>query len=143
MPLSAFLASRRRSKASTLMMPGKQIEREGYFSIRQKIPPHAMQHVAIDAGDANSLPAQPRRLPREAVPSPRHHGMKADEQQEPLCYQRSHLDDWLQCDVSGVLWLCRVNDVGVAACDGAHLERVGAGKHSCGHRRIGKPESAR
>src|ERR1700730_743999 len=96
---SVFLASRRLSKAPTLMLPSEQVDGERYLSIRQKIPPHAMEHIAIDADDANSLPAQPRRLPRQAVASPRHHGMKADEQQQPLCNQRSHLDDRFQSDV--------------------------------------------
>src|ERR1700760_1380590 len=101
MPLLAFLASRRRSKASALMLPGEQIDGERYLSIRKKIPSHPMQLVTNDAGDANPLPAQPRRLPRQAIASPRHHGMKADEEQQFLLYQRSHLDHWLQWDVRG------------------------------------------
>jgi hypothetical protein len=41
------------------MLPSEQIDGERYLLVRQKIPPHAMQYIAIDAGDANSLPTQP------------------------------------------------------------------------------------
>src|ERR1700692_676439 len=99
-PLAFFLL---RSKAAALMLPSDQIDRERYLPIRQKIPPQAMQHIAIDADDANSLPAQPGRLPGEALPSPCHHGMKADEQQQSLRHQRPHLDYRLQRYVRGML----------------------------------------
>ena len=76
---SAFFLLRR-IEAAALMLAGDEIEREGNLTICDHVPSSAVQHVAVDAGDAYALPAQPRRLPRDAVPSPCHDRVKADEQ---------------------------------------------------------------
>src|SRR5271170_4241060 len=133
----------RRSKSTALVLPSEQVEREGHLMVRHQVPPHAMQYIAIDAGDAKSLPTQPRRLPRKAVPPPRHDRMEADEQQQVLCHQRSYLDHGLQRDMGGTLRLGSVDHVGIAASDCAHLVWIWAGEDSRGHRWIGKTESAR
>src|SRR5271155_5537285 len=65
---SVFLPLRL-SKAPALMLTGEQIDIEGNFPIRQQIPSHAVEHVAVDAGDSNSLPAQTAGLPHESVPA--------------------------------------------------------------------------
>src|ERR1700733_484052 len=102
---SVFFLLLRRSKASALMPPGKQVEREGYFTVRHQIPSGSVQNIAVDVRDAHSLPAQSRRLPRKAAPSPRHDRMEADEQQQSLRHQRSHLHHGLQRDVGAMLGL--------------------------------------
>ncbi len=76
-----FLPLWRLSKAPTLMLTGKQINRKGNLAVCQQVPPHAVQHVAVDAGDSDSLPAQTSGLPRESVPAPRHDCVEADTQQ--------------------------------------------------------------
>src|SRR5438270_8639884 len=142
MPHSAFLASRRLRKAPTLMLPSKQVDGECYLFVGQKIPSHTMQHISMNADDANSLPTQPRRLPGQAMASPCQHGMKANEQQQFLRNQWSHFDYRLKRYVRGMLRLYRVDDVGIAAGNCAHLDSVGAGKYAGGHGWIGKPEGA-
>jgi hypothetical protein len=83
LPLAFFLCERR-TKAAAVVLPGKQVEGEGYLPICYQIPSDAMQYIAIDADDANSLPTEPRRFPGKAIASPGYDGMKTDEQQKVL-----------------------------------------------------------
>src|SRR5947209_16040336 len=101
-----------------------------------------MENIIIDADDANALPTQPPGLPRKAVASPRQHRMKAHEQQQILRTQRAYFDHWLQWYMRGVVRLCRIDDIGIAAGNGTHLGSIGAGKHAGGHGRISETESA-
>ena len=76
---SAFFLLRQIEPAA-LMLASEEIEREGNLTICHHVPSSALQYVAVDAGDAYALPAQPRRFPRDAVPTPCHDRVKADEQ---------------------------------------------------------------
>jgi hypothetical protein len=42
---------------TALMEAGAQVEGEGNIFVGEHIPPHAMKRVAVNAGDANALPA--------------------------------------------------------------------------------------
>jgi len=68
--------------------------------------------------------------------------MEADEQEQIVLGQDAYLGYGLERDVSAVDGLEGVDDVGVAACNGAHLLRIGAGEDSGRHGWIGEAQGA-
>ena len=78
MPRLAFLLWKR-SKTSALMPASPKIEGEGDLSICHQIPSHAVKHVVLDTGDANSFPAKTCGLPCETILPPRCNGVEAHE----------------------------------------------------------------
>ena len=139
---SAFLPLRRLSKTSALMLPGKQIDRERNFRSVSKF--HPMPCSTSPSMLVMRTPSQLSRADSHAshlVPTPRSSGSRRTAA-SCSAHQRPHFDDWLQCDVGATLRLRGVDDVGVAAGDGAHLARIWAGEDAGGHRGIGKPERA-
>jgi len=68
--------------------------------------------------------------------------MEADEQEQIVLGEDAYFGYWLELDVGAVAGLEGVDDVGVAAGDGAHLLRIGAGEDSGGHSWIGEAQSA-
>src|SRR5258708_22561722 len=68
--------------------------------------------------------------------------MEADEQEQIVLGEDAYLGYGLELDVGAVVRLPGVDDVGVAACNGAHLLRIGAGEDSGGHGWIGEAQCA-
>ena len=75
----------------------------------------------LDTGDADAFPTEAGSLPGEAFPAPRDDGVEADEDQQALLGEDENFGDGLERDVGGALGRGGVEDVGVAAGDGAEF----------------------
>jgi len=66
--------------------------------------------------------------------------MMAGEEEEFVLGKRSDLEDRTVFDLLPLSWVGRIDEIGVASCDGAELGGVGAGPDSGGHGWIGEAE---
>ena len=114
-------------EASALMLASAEVDGEGEFFVGVEIPAGAVEGIAFDRGDADSLPTEALGLPCFAIGSPCEQGVEAGEEEKILLGERAGVDYGLEWNVGGVLGVERVDDVGVASGDSAELVGVRAG----------------
>lgn len=136
-----------RSEAAAGVGAGAEVDDELDFFVGVHVPAEAMELWSLgggaDAGEAQALPAEARRLPGQPFPSPCMDRVEAGKDEQAVIWQRENLYDWAERDVRAMFRAGGVDDVCVTAGDGAKLLRVGAGVEACGHRGIGEAQGTR
>ncbi len=118
--------------------PGAEVDGEGDFLIGDGVPAEAVEGrsavgVGLDAGDADAFPTEAGGLPGEAFPAPRDDGVEADEDEQTVLGEWEDFGDGLEREVGGTLGCGGIDEIGVAAGDGAELAGIGAGEDAGGH----------
>ena len=128
--------------ASALVGSGAEVDGEGDFFVRDEVPAEAVEGVAFDAGDADTLPTEALCVPGFAGGAQGEDGVEAGEEDEVVFGDCADIDDGFERDVSGGLGGEGVDDVRVASGDGAEFVGVRAGVDAGGHAEVGEAESA-
>jgi len=119
-----------------------QVQSEWGFLVGDHAPALAMKSCGPDGCDGYAFVGELFRLPGLAICTPGKDGVVTDEEEEIVCGDGADLNDGTERYHAEKAWVGCVDDVGIAARDGAYFVWIGSGPEAGGDGRVAESEGA-